>query len=52
MEMLKKMYVQEQGQGVAEYALILTGICMLVLVFVYAVGENLAIFYNDFIARI
>jgi len=52
MRMLRRLLVQEQGQGVAEYALILTGICMLVLVFVYAVGENLVIFYNDFIARI
>lgn len=49
MSMLKKLIVHEQAQGVAEYALILSGICLLVFAFVYMLGERLAAFYSSFI---
>jgi len=49
MRIFEELMVNEEGQGVAEYALILTGICMLVLVLVYAIGERLVVFYNSVI---
>lgn len=46
MKMFLELLNNENGQGVAEYALILTGITLLVMVLIYTIGNRLVLFYN------
>lgn len=51
MKALQELIRNETGQGVAEYALILSGIVLLVLLVVYALGGRIAQFYDSVIRR-
>ncbi|PTL39143.1 Flp family type IVb pilin [Alkalicoccus saliphilus] len=47
MEMFKNLLVEEEGQGMAEYALILAGVAIAVIVALIALGEEITNFIQD-----
>lgn len=48
MKKLNWLKKEERGQGIVEYALILAGIALVVLVAVFALGEQIATFFTGF----
>lgn len=46
MEILKELTINENGQGFAEYALILSGITLVVFVAVFILGGQLSQYYD------
>ncbi len=46
-EQMKKLMVEEEGQGMAEYGLILAGVAAVVVTAVWTLGENIEDVFNN-----
>ncbi len=44
---LKRLVVEEQGQGMAEYGLILAGVAVVVLVAIFALGDKISALFDS-----
>ena len=52
MKMLNWFKQDESGQGVVEYALIIAGIALVVLIAVFALGQQITNFFTGFGGKI
>lgn len=50
LKMLKKLVKGEEGQGMAEYGLIMAGIAVVVIVVIYTLGDRLVTLFEDVIS--
>lgn len=46
---MKELVKKEDGQGMAEYGLILAGVAVLVIVIIYALGDRLVLLFEQVI---
>ena len=52
MDLVKKFFVEEEGQDLAEYGMLIALIALVVVVAVIAVGNNLLGFFNELATNI
>ncbi len=46
---MKKLIKREEGQGMTEYAVILTGIAVLIIIAIYVIGDQVTLLYKSVI---
>lgn len=46
-KLVKRFFKDESGQGLAEYALILAGVAVVVMVVVWALGDQIKAIFTD-----